>query len=111
MTDNDVRKYCTLTDKSLHEIYIATEAVGCKHVGIHCSDENHIDAINKLYSDIVNSLIQPVEQIKQSDKKKYTHKPADGLSMLIICMIPLEKLDKCGLMLANPDRDMYMTCM
>ena len=47
----------------------------------------------------------------QSNKKKYTHNPADGLSMLIICMIPLEKLDKCGLMLANPDRDMYMTCM
>ena len=40
MTDKDVRKYCTLTDKSLHEIYIPTEAVSCKHV--HCSDENHI---------------------------------------------------------------------
>ena len=35
----------------------------------------------------------------------------DGLSMLIICMIPLEKLDKCGLMLANPDRDLYTTSM
>ena len=46
MTDKDVRKYCSLTDKSLHEIYIPTEAVSCKNV--HCSDENHIDAINKL---------------------------------------------------------------
>ena len=73
MTDKDVRKYCTLTDKSLHEIYIPTEAVSCKNV--HCSDENHIDAINKLYSDIVNSLIQPGEQIMQNDKKKYSHKP------------------------------------
>ena len=49
MTDKDVRKYCSLTDKCLHEIYIPTEAVSCKNV--HCSDENHIDAINKLYSD------------------------------------------------------------
>ena len=73
MTDKDVRKYCTLTDKSLHEIYIPTEAVSCKNV--HCSDENHIDAINKLYSDIVNSLIQPGEQIMQNDTKKYSHKP------------------------------------
>ena len=55
----------------MHEIYIPTEAVSCKNV--HCSDENHIDAINKLY--IVNSLIQPGEQIMQNDKKKYTHKP------------------------------------
>ena len=73
MTDKYVRKYCTLTDKSLHEIYIPTDAVSCKNV--HCSDENHIDAINKLYSDIVNSLIQPGEQIMQNDKKKYSHKP------------------------------------
>ena len=56
MTDKDVRKYCTLTDKSLHEIYIPTEAVSCKNV--HCSDENHIDAINKLYSDTGVSSIQ-----------------------------------------------------
>ena len=93
MTDNDVRKYCSLTDKSLHEIYIPTEAVSCKNV--HCSDENHIDAINKLYSDIVNSLIQPGEKIMQNNKKS-THINLDGLSMLIICMIPLEKLDKFG---------------
>ena len=46
MTDKDVKKYCTLTDKSLHEIYIPTEVVSCKNV--HCSDENHIDATNKL---------------------------------------------------------------
>ena len=37
MTDKNVRKYCSLTDKSLHEIYIPTEAVSCKNV--HCSDE------------------------------------------------------------------------
>ena len=30
MTDKHVRKYCTLTDKSLHEMYVPTEAVGCK---------------------------------------------------------------------------------
>ena len=54
MTDKRCKK---VTDKSSHEIYIPTEAVSCKNV--HCSDENHIDAINKLYSDIVNSLIQP----------------------------------------------------
>ena len=30
---------------------------------------------HKLYSDIVNSLIQPGEQIMQNDKKKYSHKP------------------------------------
>ena len=30
MTDKDVGKYCTLTDKSLHDIYIATEAVQMK---------------------------------------------------------------------------------
>ena len=58
LTDKDVRKYCSLTDKSLHEIYIPTEAVSCKNV--HCLDENHIDTINKLYCDIVNSLTQPV---------------------------------------------------
>ena len=40
-----------------------------------------------------------------------THINLNRPSMLIICMIPLEKLDKCGLMLANPDRDLYMTCM
>ena len=72
MTHKYVRKYCTLTDKSLHEIYILPkEAVGCKTV--HCSDENHIDAVNKLYSDIVNSLIHPGEQIMQIDKNKLLH--------------------------------------
>ena len=73
MTDKDVRKYCSITDKSLHDIYIPTKAVSCKNV--HCSDENHIGAITKLYSDIFNSLIQPGEQIMQKNKKKYTHKP------------------------------------
>ena len=94
MTDKDVRKYCSITDKSLHDIYIPTKAVSCKNV--HCSDENHIGAmtaINKLYSDIVNSLTQPGEQRQYSgslahprgmyyngkeqimQKKKYTHKP------------------------------------
>ena len=81
MTDKDVRKYCTLTDKSLNEIYIATEAVSCKIT--HCSDENHIDAINRLYSDTVNSPIQPGEQIMQNDKKTYTQN-LDGMSILII---------------------------
>ena len=50
---------------------------------VHCSDENHIDAINELYSD---SLILSGEQIMENDKKKYTHKP-DGLNTLIIYMI------------------------
>ena len=36
----------------------------------------YIDAVNKLYNEIVNSTIQPGEQIMQNDKKKYTHKPA-----------------------------------
>ena len=66
MRDKHVRTYCTLTNKSLHEIYIPSEAVSCKNV--HCSDGNHIDAINKLYSDIVNSLIQPCEQIMEDNK-------------------------------------------
>ena len=91
-----------------YEIYIPTGAVSCKNV--HCSDENHIYAINKLYSDIVNSLIQPGEQIMQKNKKKYTHKPG-WAEYVDNCMIPLEKLDNCGLMQANPDRDLYMTCM
>ena len=57
----------------MHAIYIPTEAVSCKNV--HCSGENHIDAINKLHSGIVNSLKQHGEQIMQNDKKKYTHTP------------------------------------
>ena len=61
MIDKDVRHYCTLTDKLLHEIYIPTEAVGCKNV--HCSDENHIDAINKLYNDNITIYLhtQPIQ--------------------------------------------------
>ena len=49
--------------------YTFLERMSVKNV--HCSDENHIDAINNLYSDIVNSLIHPGEQIMQNDKKKY----------------------------------------
>ena len=109
MTDKYVTQYCTPTDKSLHDIYIPTEAVSCKNV--HWSDENHIDAINKQYSDIVYSLIQPGEQIMQNDREKYTHKHGWAEYVDNLCMIPLEKLDKCGLMLANPDRDLYITSM
>ena len=28
--------------------------------------------------------------------------------MWIVCMIPPEKSDTCGLMLRNPDRDLFM---
>ena len=78
---------------------------------VHCSDENHIDAVNKPYGDIVNSLIQYGEQIMLNDKKNYTHLNLDELSVSIMFMTHLEKLDKCGLMLSNPDRCLYMTCM
>ena len=47
VTDKDVRKYCSLTDKSLHEIYIPTEAVK----NVHCSDENHSDEQQKMEED------------------------------------------------------------
>ena len=70
MTDNYIRKYCILTDNSLREIFIPKEAIGSKNV--HCSDENHINAIHKMYTDIVNSLMQLGEQIMQNDKKTYT---------------------------------------
>ena len=42
MIDKDIRKYCTLTDESLLEMYIPREAVRCKNVD--CSDENHMNA-------------------------------------------------------------------
>ena len=58
MTDTDVRRYCTLTDKSLHEIYIPTEAVSFK-----------------MYIVQMKITLQPGKQIMQNGKKKYTHEP------------------------------------
>ena len=34
-----------------------------------------------------------------------------GQSMWIVCMIPPEKSDTCGLMLGNPGRDLFRICM
>ena len=30
MTDNDISKYCMLTERCLHDFHIPTEAVGCR---------------------------------------------------------------------------------
>ena len=73
MTQKDLDKYCMLTDKYLPEIHVLTEVIGCKN--INCSDENHLHAVNKMYNDIVSSLLHAGEQITHTNKKKYTHKP------------------------------------
>ena len=52
MTQKDVDK-CMLTD--LPEIHVPTEVIGCKN--INCNDENHVHAVNKMYNDIVSSLL------------------------------------------------------
>ena len=49
------------------------EVIGCKN--INCSVENHIHAVNKMYNDIVSSLLPTGEQITHKNKKNYTHRP------------------------------------
>ena len=71
MTDNDISKYCMLTERCLHDIHIPTVAVGCRDT--QCTDENHIEPLNKMYNDIVNSLIQAGEESSQN--KRYKNKP------------------------------------
>ena len=62
-----------LTDKYLHEMHVPTEVIGCKN--INCSDENHVRAVNKMYSDKVSSLLHAGEQTTHKNKKNYVHKP------------------------------------
>ena len=61
-----------LTDKYLHEIHVPTEVISCK---TNCSDENHIHAVNKMYTHIVSSLLHAGEQFTHKNKKNYTNEP------------------------------------
>ena len=69
MTDIDISKYCMLTERCLHDIHIPTEAVGCRDT--QCV---HIESLNKMCNDIVNSLIQAGEESSQNKKRSYTNK-------------------------------------
>ena len=57
----------------MHDIHIQTEAVGCRN--IQCTNENHTETLNKLYYDIVNSLIQAGDESSQNKKRLYRNKP------------------------------------
>ena len=46
MTDNDISKYCMLTERWLHAIHIPKEAVGCRDT--QCTNVNHIESLNKM---------------------------------------------------------------
>ena len=73
MTDNDISKYCMLTERCLHDIHIPTEAVVGYRV-TQCTNVSHTESINKIYNDIVNSLIQAGEESSQYKKRSYTNK-------------------------------------
>ena len=66
--DNDISKYCILSERCLHDIHIPTDAVGCRDT--QCTTVNHIKSLNKLYS-----LIQACEKFSQNKKRSYTNKP------------------------------------
>ena len=74
----------------IHEIHVATEVIGCKI--INCSDENHVHAVNKMYNDMVSSLLPAGEQIIQ----RTVPISLAGQSMLMIYMMHPEKLEACG---------------
>ena len=76
MTDNDISKYCMLTERCFHDIHIPTEAVG--YMDAQCMNVNHIKSLNKLYNDIVNTLIQAGEEFSQNKKRSYTNKPGQA---------------------------------
>jgi hypothetical protein len=85
MTDNDISKYCMLTERCLHGIHIPTEAVGCRDT--QCTNVNHIESINKMYNDIVSSLIQAGEESSKNKKRSYTNKPGWAeRDLFTICM-------------------------
>ena len=73
MTDNDINKYCMLTEGCLHDIHVPTEAVGCRDT--HCTNVDHFESLNKMYNDIVSSLIQAGEESSQTKKRAYINKP------------------------------------
>jgi len=73
MTDNDISKYCMLTERCLHDIHIPPEAVGYRDT--QCTYVNHTESLNKICNDIVNSLIQAGEESSQNKKRSYTNKP------------------------------------
>ena len=62
-----------LTERCMHDIHVPTEAVGCRDT--HCTNVNYIEFINKMYNDIVNSLIQAGEDSSQNKKRTFTNKP------------------------------------
>ena len=64
--NNDINKYCMLTEGCLHDIQVPTEAVGCRDT--HCTNVNHFESLNKMYNDIVSSLIQAGEESSQTKK-------------------------------------------
>ena len=62
-----------LTGRCLHDIHIPTEAVGYRDT--QCTNVNHIESINKMYNDIVNSLIDTGDESSQNKKRSYRNKP------------------------------------
>ena len=73
MTGNDISKYCMLIERCLHDIHnIPAEAVGCRDT--QCTNVNHIESLNKIYNETVNTLIKAGEESLQNKKRSYTNK-------------------------------------
>ena len=60
-TNNDIEKYCSCTDDYLGEIRLQANTFAC--TDLKCDNDIHKDNIDKLYKNIVNSMVLSGEKI------------------------------------------------
>ena len=60
-TNNDIEKYCSCTDDYLGEIRLQANTFAC--TDLKCDNDMHKDNIDKLYKDIVHSMVLSGEKI------------------------------------------------
>ena len=72
-TNNDIEKYCSCTDEYLGEIRLNANTFAC--TDLKCDNDSHKDNIDKLYKDIVKSMVLSGEKIASKQNNKYVHRP------------------------------------
>ena len=71
--NNDLEQYCISTDAKLAELRVHVDTHLCKN--LNCKISDHNDHIDKLYKEIVNSMIESGNQLSDNQNKRYVHRP------------------------------------
>ena len=64
VTENDLKKYCELTDKNISNISIPTETIICTN--INCKNLEHLTMTKNFYNDIVKCLVLSSKHISNN---------------------------------------------